>query len=106
MTPGKTVTYDPRAHLSEAYPSWWITTADFGTDPRRGDHAICWAGKLIIVDPRRFCDDEPWALAHIAYHLDEHMARLGALSEDDCREADLVALVRLDRPEWRSGLTT
>ena len=91
----RTTAYDPTADLAENYPSWWITTCDFSG--RRFSHMISWAEKTLVVDPGKFCDDRDWALAHMAYHLDEHMDRLGALTVEDCDAADYVAKVRLDR---------
>lgn len=90
----KTVDYDPRLHLHASYPTWHVTTAHLcGVT----DHIACAEAKLVIVDPAAFDGCEDWALAHVAAHLDVHMAQLGELTEDQCSQADCLAQIRMDR---------
>ena len=91
----RTLAYDPHAELRTQFPSWWVTTADFG--PRMFSHIICWPEKTLIVDPAKFCGDRDWAVTHMVAHLSEHMHRLDRLTVQDCEVADYIAQVRLDR---------
>lgn len=97
----KTKTYDPRAHIAESYPTWFITTADLGGHT----HEVVSPGKkLLIIDPAAFNGDVEWALAHGAAHLDEHMGMICCLTAEACNQADYLAQLRLDRPADRLGL--
>lgn len=96
----KTTKYDPLDDLLLNYPSWYVTTANFGD--RLFSHIVVWPEKFIVVDPARFCSDRAWALTHMLYHLEAHMERLDSLTVEDCEQADYIAKVRLDRECYRS----
>jgi hypothetical protein len=93
-------TYDPEQDAAERYPDWMIIAA--GTQDGTGellDHDM----HVWLVDPKYVGDRQ--AMAHAIAHLDlgHHETDAAELTDQQCSDADGLALLRLDElpHDWR-----